>query len=350
MMDAAQAAKAKENVRPSTPARHLEARRAAVPRARRSEPASPRSNNRRPGRRSFLYSPFRRLNRRVASAPDREAHPAPPYPPPAEIQKGQSGRREDEGACRWWRRGSVLRKLHAGSRARPPPPRGRDRLAHPTRSITHGLGWTWSEIPEPSAATAVIATGPIAATTTAATTAGTNAGDHERRASSAIDAWERPPWRASSLLGASMPPPPPAAPAAFEPPPAPIVVPPRASRWVRIYSTPPRPTRWRRWRVRWRRPTTTDPPRSPPPRRRREIRGVRDWLVGCGLGRRGEREDNGLPRAPGGYAVAAAATLDARRACASNKPLESGRKIRRRDDPARRPVRDILTRVASRRD
>ena len=34
MMDAAQAAKAKENVRPSTPARHLEARRAAVPRAR----------------------------------------------------------------------------------------------------------------------------------------------------------------------------------------------------------------------------------------------------------------------------------------------------------------------------
>ena len=31
MMDAAQAAKAKENVRPSTPARHLEARRAAVP-------------------------------------------------------------------------------------------------------------------------------------------------------------------------------------------------------------------------------------------------------------------------------------------------------------------------------
>ena len=97
MMDAAQAAKAKENVRPSTPARHLEARRAAVPRARRSEPASPRSNNRRPGRRSFLHSPFRRLNRRVASAPDREAHPAPPYPPPAEIQKGQSGRREDEG-------------------------------------------------------------------------------------------------------------------------------------------------------------------------------------------------------------------------------------------------------------
>ena len=157
MMDAAQAAKAKENVRPSTPARHLEARRAAVPRARRSEPASPRSNNRRPGRRSFLYSPFRRLNRRVASAPDREAHPAPPYPPPAEIQKGQSGRREDEGeghARLVAIRGSVLPETaRVGSRARPPhaPVGRRPRPSRaPTRSITHGTVRGWTSRPETS--------------------------------------------------------------------------------------------------------------------------------------------------------------------------------------------------------
>ena len=82
MMDAAQAAKAKENVRPPIPARHLEPWRAAASRA----PApigtpSPRSNNRRPG--ASVASPhprFRRSIRPVASALDRDAHPLDPLP------------------------------------------------------------------------------------------------------------------------------------------------------------------------------------------------------------------------------------------------------------------------------
>ena len=49
--------------------------------------------------------------------------------------------------------------------------------------------------------------------------------------------------------------------------------------------------------------------------RRREIeRAYEDWLVGRGLGRRGEREDNEVAKGTRRWlrAVAAAATLDAR--------------------------------------
>ena len=266
----------------------------------------------------------------------------------------------------WWRYADpFFRKLHASDLARVLPTHPWDddpdlRAPPPGRSHTEPFedGLPVPKLPEPSAATAVIATGPIAATTTAATTAGTNvaATTNAAASTSAIDAsGTAAVGGASSLLGASMPPPPPAAPAAFEPPPAPIVVPPSGvsvGEDLLDAATPDEVASLARQMLAF----DDDRPAALAAAAKsagKSERAYEDWLVGRGLGRRGEREDNEVAKGTRRWlrAVAAAATLDARDARrASNKPPGiRGGEIRRRDDPRRDDPRSAIYSPRARR-
>ena len=216
----------------------------------------------------------------------------------------------------WWRYADpFFRKLHASDLARVLPTHPWDddpdlRAPPPGRSYTEPFedGLPVPKLPEPSAATAVIATGPIAATTTAATAAGTNvaATTNTSASTSAIDAsGTAAVGGAPSLLGATMPPPPPAAPAAFEPPPAPIVVPPSGvsvGEDLLDAATPDEVASLARQMLAF----DDDRPAALAAAAKsagKSERAYEDWLVGRGLGRRGGGRTTRLPREPeGGFA------------------------------------------------
>ena len=245
----------------------------------------------------------------------------------------------------WWRYAEpFFRKLHASDLARVLPTRPWDddpdlRAPPAGRSYAEPFedGLPVPKLPEPPAATAAIATGPIAATATAtaaaaaaaAATATTTAAATTAASTSATDAsGTAAAGGASSLAGAAMPPPPPAAPAAFAPPPAPIVVPPSGvsvGEDLLDAATPDEVASLARQMLAF----DDDRPAALAAAAEsagKSERAYEDWLVGRGLGRRGEREDDDVAKGTRRWlrAVAAAATLDARDARrASNKPLES---------------------------